>query len=115
MKKLLSLMSVLLAFLMLLSACGAPAAETSEPPARIPAPRLPRGGIPAEAEPVTITYCNFNASGGNEETLAKMYEAFHESIPTSPSRSRPSALTTTLPRCRPAWPAAPPPTATSST
>ena len=33
MKKLLSLMSVLLAFLMLLSACGAPAAETSEPPA----------------------------------------------------------------------------------
>lgn len=29
-------------------------------------------------ESVTITYANFNASGGNEETLAKMYEAFHE-------------------------------------
>lgn len=33
MKKLLSLVSVLLVFLMLLSACGTPAAETSEPPA----------------------------------------------------------------------------------
>lgn len=32
-------------------------------------------------ESVTITYANFNASGGNEETLAKMYEAFHEEYP----------------------------------
>ena len=35
------------------------------------------------AEPVTITYCNFNSSGGNEETLQKMVEAFeatHENI-----------------------------------
>ena len=32
-------------------------------------------------EPVTITYCNFNASGGNEETLQRMYEAFHEEYP----------------------------------
>ena len=30
---------------------------------------------------MTITYCNFNASGGNEETLQKMYEAFHEEHP----------------------------------
>lgn len=29
-------------------------------------------------ENVEITYANFNASGGNEETLQKMYEAFHE-------------------------------------
>lgn len=33
------------------------------------------------SEPVTITYCNFNASGGNEETLQKMYEAFHQEYP----------------------------------
>ncbi len=32
-------------------------------------------------EEVTITYCNFNASGGNEETLQKMYEKFHEEYP----------------------------------
>lgn len=30
---------------------------------------------------VTITYANFNASGGNEETLQKMYEAFHAENP----------------------------------
>ena len=30
---------------------------------------------------VEITYANFNASGGNEETLQKMYEAFHEEYP----------------------------------
>lgn len=32
-------------------------------------------------ENVTITYCNFNASGGNEETLNAMYEKFHEEYP----------------------------------
>lgn len=32
-------------------------------------------------EDVQITYANFNASGGNEETLQKMYEAFHEEYP----------------------------------
>lgn len=32
-------------------------------------------------EEVTITYCNFNSSGGNEETLAAMYEKFHEQYP----------------------------------
>lgn len=32
-------------------------------------------------EPVTITYCNFNASGGNEETLAEMVEAFEAEHP----------------------------------
>lgn len=30
---------------------------------------------------VEITYANFNASGGNEQTLEKMYEAFHEEYP----------------------------------
>lgn len=35
----------------------------------------------APEENVEITYANFNASGGNEETLQKMYEAFHEEYP----------------------------------
>lgn len=35
----------------------------------------------AVAEPITITYCNFNASGGNEETLQAMYEAFQKEYP----------------------------------
>lgn len=35
----------------------------------------------ASGENVTITYCNFNASGGNEETLNAMYEKFHEQYP----------------------------------
>ena len=34
-----------------------------------------------EAENVTITYCNFNSSGGNEETLQKMADAFHKANP----------------------------------
>lgn len=34
-----------------------------------------------DEESVEITYANFNASGGNEETLQKMYEAFHEEYP----------------------------------
>lgn len=43
---------------------------------------LVAGGITAAAEEeVTITYANFNASGGQEETLEAMYEAFHEEYP----------------------------------
>ena len=34
-----------------------------------------------DSEDVTITYCNFNSSGGNEETLQKMADAFHEANP----------------------------------
>lgn len=36
---------------------------------------------PAGEEEVTITYANFNASGGQEETLQRMYEAFHTEYP----------------------------------
>lgn len=38
-------------------------------------------GTETTEEVVEITYANFNASGGNEETLQKMYEAFHEEYP----------------------------------
>lgn len=37
--------------------------------------------VNAGEESVEITYANFNASGGNEETLNKMYEAFREEYP----------------------------------
>lgn len=36
---------------------------------------------PVDEEEVTITYANFNASGGQEETLQRMYEAFHTEYP----------------------------------
>ena len=39
------------------------------------------GNAVAADETVTITYCNFNASGGNEETLAKMVAAFEVEYP----------------------------------
>ena len=88
-----SLIALVLAMLMVFAAC-APAAtdnksndseqttpadtQQTEEPAKTdePAAQTP-------AEPVTITYCNFNSSGGNEETLQKMVEAFeatHENI-----------------------------------
>lgn len=37
--------------------------------------------VKAEKNEVTITYCNFNASGGNEETLAEMVAAFEAEHP----------------------------------
>ena len=43
---------------------------------------LAAGGMTAAAEEeVTIAYANFNASGGQEETLDAMYQAFHEEYP----------------------------------
>ena len=63
---------------LLLSACG-PASTPAASPSSEPAGETQQQT--AEAEPVTITYCNFNASGGNEETLQRMYEAFHEEYP----------------------------------
>ena len=64
---------------LLLAACGQPSSPSANPTTSNPAGETP--SQTAEAEPVTITYCNFNASGGNEETLQKMYEAFHEEYP----------------------------------
>lgn len=49
------------------------------------APKTEVTEAPAEevtaSEPITITYCNFSASGGNEATLDSMYEAFHAAYP----------------------------------
>ena len=62
---------------LLLSSCG-PSSAPTESPSSAPADET---GQQTAEEPVTITYCNFNASGGNEETLQKLYEAFHEEYP----------------------------------
>ena len=67
---------------LLLSSCG-PSSAPTESPSSAPADET---GQQTAEEPVTITYCNFNASGGNEETLQKMYEAFHEEHPAPHGR-----------------------------
>lgn len=75
-KKLFALTAGLLTIALALSACGGTPAST--PGSQSAA--APSGGGDT-AEPVTITYCNFNASGGKEEVLQQMYEAFHEEYP----------------------------------
>ncbi len=86
------IMSLLLCAAMmstLLTACGSSAQEPA-------AAEAPTANVTEEAtattatvaadaestaEPITITYANFNASGGNEATLEAMYNAFHEANP----------------------------------
>ena len=87
---------------LLLSSCG-PSSAPTESPSSAPADET---GQQTAEEPVTITYCNFNASGGNEETLQKMYEAFHEEHPNITVEIEPSPWMTISPKCKPAWPAA---------
>ena len=77
--KLFSLIALLLTAVLLLTACGG----------NNTANNAGNGGDSTQndtqddtaAEPVTITYCNFNSSGGNEETLAKMVAAFESEYP----------------------------------
>lgn len=73
-RKIFSLIALTLAILMVFSACGSAPAET---PADNKTPDAPA----ASATPVTITYCNFNSSGGNEATLDKMVAAFEAEHP----------------------------------
>lgn len=82
--KLFSLIALVLAMLMVFAAC-APAANNEANPtegksdAQVQTPS-DKEETP-NAEPVNITYCNFNSSGGNEETLAKMVAAFEAEHP----------------------------------
>ena len=76
--KLFSLTALVLAALLAFSACGSSSAPT-QATQKADAPAETHAA--ASAEPVTITYCNFNASGGNEETLAKMVSAFESEHP----------------------------------
>lgn len=64
-RKIFSLIALTLAALMVLTACGS---GTQKPAS-------------SKGDTVTITYCNFNASGGNEETLDKMVAAFEAENP----------------------------------
>ena len=105
-KRLFAVLACCLSLLMVLSACGT---QTSEPSSEPTAPA--ESGSDVASEPVTITYCNFNSSGGNEETLQRMYEAFHEEYPNITVEIETIAIDDYFTRCRPALSAVPPPTA----
>ncbi len=82
-KRLSAILASALALLLLMSACAPAASDPSGEPAsgQPSSAPSPQQSEPDADQPITITYSNFNASGGNEETLAKMYEAFHEEYP----------------------------------
>ena len=82
-RKLFSLIAFVLAMALVFSACGGAQTPAQTDPPQTQAQDTPTEteAPPAEAEPVTITYCNFNSSGGNEETLAKMVAAFEAEYP----------------------------------
>lgn len=82
--RLFSLIAMALAVLMVFTACGSAAttqtiATESKSTGSVETAAVNEDA--SSAEPVTITYCNFNSSGGNEETLAKMVAAFEEEHP----------------------------------
>lgn len=81
--KLFSLIALLLTAVLLLSACGSNNTANSAGNGGNAAQNNTQSNVQDDtaAEPVTITYCNFNSSGGNEETLAKMVEAFEAEYP----------------------------------
>lgn len=73
----------------MLTGCGgqeekAPAQQTQEevqPKEEASKESIDISATETSEETVEITYANFNASGGNEETLDKMYAAFQEEYP----------------------------------
>lgn len=82
--RLFSLIAMALAVLMVFTACGSAATTqtiATESKSTGSAETAAVNEDASSAEPVTITYCNFNSSGGNEETLAKMVAAFEEEHP----------------------------------
>lgn len=78
-RTLLSLLAGLLVISLIGTACTDSASEATG--SQTPENTQSQETEDPSGEPVTITYCNFNASGGNEETLQRMYEAFHEEYP----------------------------------
>ena len=72
--------SIMLASVMAVSMAGfGPAATVHAADAKTEADKP---AVKDPEEEVTIKFTNFNASGGHEETLEKMYEAFQEEHPT---------------------------------
>lgn len=83
MKKRLSvILALAVALVLLVSACAPTASNpTNAPDGPNSTAKQPEQTAKPAAEPVTITYSNFNSSGGNEETLAKMVAAFEDTHP----------------------------------
>lgn len=82
--RLFSLIAMALAVLMVFTACGSAATTQTIATESKSTSSVETAAVnedTSSAEPVTITYCNFNSSGGNEETLAKMVAAFEEEHP----------------------------------
>ena len=80
-KHLSAILASALAMVLLMSACGPAASNPTGTPGNSDPNPSQQQETPPAGQPITITYSNFNASGGNEETLQKMYEAFHEEYP----------------------------------
>lgn len=83
-RKTISFLTSLAIVATLLSGCGSANPDTDKTEA--PTENVTVATQTSEAgsevtEPITITYANFNASGGNEATLDSMYQAFHEQNP----------------------------------
>ncbi len=80
--KIFSLIALTLVAVMLFGACGSakPAETKTTESAAAGAEAAPKE-TGAKADPVTITYCNFNSAGGKEEVLADMVAAFEASHP----------------------------------
>lgn len=66
-----------------LAGCGASETNTSQQEVLTTSENesQPTESTTDSQENITITYANFNASGGNEATLNSMYEAFHKKYP----------------------------------
>ena len=82
--RLFSLIAMALAVLMVFTACGSAATTQTTATGSKSTGSVETAAVnedTSSAEPVTITYCNFNSSGGNEETLAKMVAAFEQEHP----------------------------------
>ena len=82
--RLFSLIAMTLAVLMVFTACGSAATTQTTATGSKSTGSVETAAVnedTSSAEPVTITYCNFNSSGGNEETLAKMVAAFEQEHP----------------------------------
>ena len=83
-RKTISFLTSLAIVATLLSGCGSanPDTDKTEAPTENVTEATQTSEAGSEAtEPITITYANFNASGGNEATLDSMYQAFHEQNP----------------------------------
>lgn len=78
-RKIFSLIALTLAALMVLSACGGKQAPV--PGGETTPAATGQKATDGKNETVTITYCNFNSSGGNEETLGRMVAAFEQEHP----------------------------------